>query len=281
MKLMRIGPVGREKPVLMQVDGTLRDLSGIVGDFFGDGVGFEQLNKIRSLNPDALPVLESPGRIGACLADVSNFHAIGLNYALHAQEAGMDAPTEPILFSKSSACLAGPNDPLTLPEGSEKSDWEVELGVVIGRTAYNVSEDKALKHVAAYCTVNDLSERAWQLEHGGQWIKGKSAPGFGPIGPWLVTADEVEDPQNLNLSLSVNGEVRQSSNTSDMIFSVAEIISYLSRFMELRVGDLIATGTPSGVGMGMKPPRYLRGGDVIELEVEGLGVQRQEVRSST
>jgi len=278
MKLLRTGPLGQEKPALMQADGTLRDLSSIVADFAGDGMALTQLDKIRSLNPDALPEITNGARIGACLADVPNFHAIGLNYARHAQEAGMEPPKEPILFSKSSACLAGPYDPVTVPPGSEKSDWGVELGVVIGRTAYNVTEAKALKHVAGYCTLNDLSERAWQLEHGGQWVKGKSAPGFGPIGPWLITADEVADPQNLNLSLSLNGEVKQNSNTSDMIFSVAEIISYLSRFMELRPGDLIATGTPAGVGMGMKPQRFLRAGDVMELEVEGLGAQRLEVR---
>lgn len=274
MKLLRYGPAGREKPGMLDAEGQVRALSG--PDFAGRGVSLERLDNLRALDPASLPLVAEPGRIGACLAWVPNFHCIGLNYGMHADEAGMARPSEPILFSKATSALSGPDDPVTIPRGAEKADWEVELGVVIGREALYVSEAEALACVAGYCVVNDVSERAFQLEHGGQWIKGKSAPGFGPVGPWLVTADEVTDPQALGLSLSLNGTVVQNSNTSDMIFGVAEIIAYMSRFMRLTPGDIIATGTPSGVGMGMKPPRYLRPGDVMELTVEGLGVQRQE-----
>ncbi|MBR9653611.1 fumarylacetoacetate hydrolase family protein, partial [Thalassovita aquimarina] len=217
-----------------------------------------------------------PERIGACLADVPNFYCIGLNYAKHAAEAGLALPSEPILFNKATSALSGPNDPVIIPRGSEKSDWEVELGVVIGKSALYVSEEDALDYVAGYCTINDMSERSFQMDRGGQWIKGKSAPTFGPTGPYLVTADEVPDPQALNLGLKLNGEVMQDSNTSDMVFTVRQIIANLTQFMELRPGDIIATGTPEGVGMGMKPPRYLRPGDVMEVEIEGLGSQRQE-----
>ncbi|MDQ2095029.1 fumarylacetoacetate hydrolase family protein [Rhodalgimonas zhirmunskyi] len=275
MKFLRYGAKGAEKPGVLDKDGQVRALPG--ADFAGDGVSLERLGELRGLNIEALPLVEAPGRIGACLAWVPNFHCIGLNYAKHAAETGSTPPKEPILFSKASSALSGPNDPVIIPRGSEKTDWEVELGVVIGRDALYVSENKALDYVAGYCTVNDVSERAFQMEKGGQWIKGKSAPSFGPVGPWLVSADEVRDPQALNLSLSVNGEVAQNSNTDDMIFGVAEIISYMSRFMELKAGDIIATGTPSGVGLGMVPPKFLKPGDVMELEVEGLGRQRQEV----
>jgi len=275
MKFLRYGAKGAEKPGVLDKDGQVRALPG--ADLAGEGVSLERLGELQGLNIDALPVVEAPGRIGACLAWVPNFHCIGLNYAKHAAETGATPPKEPILFSKASSALSGPNDPVIIPRGSEKTDWEVELGVVIGRDALYVSENKALDYVAGYCTVNDVSERAFQMEKGGQWIKGKSAPSFGPVGPWLVSADEVPDPQALNLSLSVNGEVAQNSNTDDMIFGVAEIISYMSRFMELKAGDIIATGTPSGVGLGMVPPKFLKPGDVMELEVEGLGRQRQEV----
>ena len=277
MKLLRYGPVGHEKPACLDASGTMRDLSGVVADFEGEGVSLEALDALKRLDLEALPVVEAAPRIGAALARVETFYAIGLNYAQHAAEAGMEPPKEPILFNKSASCLAGPNDALTLPKGSEKSDWEVELGVVIGRRAQNVSVDDALSYVAGYCVINDLSERAYQIERGGQWTKGKSAPGFGPVGPYLVTADEVPDPQALGLRLSLNGEMVQDNFTSDMIFSVAEIIAHMSEFMALVPGDVIATGTPEGVGMGMKPQRFLRSGDVMELEIDGLGKQRTEV----
>ena len=276
MKLLRFGPKGQEKPGALDADGQVRDLSGKVGDLAGRGVSFEALDAIRGLDLDSLPVVENPGRIGACLASVPNFFCIGLNYAKHAAETGAQPPKEPIIFSKASSALSGPNDPVIIPRNSVKGDWEVELGVVIGRETLYVSEADALSHVAGYCVINDVSEREFQAERGGQWIKGKSAPTFGPTGPWLVTADEVADPQALDLSLSLNGETVQNSNTDDMIFGVAEIISYMSNFMKLQPGDIIATGTPSGVGLGMKPPRFLKPGDVMELTVEGLGTQRQE-----
>lgn len=277
MKLMRIGPKGQERPVVMDAGGALRDLSGAVPDFAGAGVSIDALNAIRALDLTTLPELPAGARIGACLASVPNFYCIGLNYATHAAETGAAIPAEPIMFTKASSALSGPNDAVTIPPGSEKSDWEVELGVVIGAPCWQVSEADALDHVAGYCIVNDLSEREWQMERGGQWIKGKSAPGFGPCGPWLVTTDELPDPQTLGLSLDLNGTQVQGSDTSDMIFGVAEIVSYLSRFMQLLPGDLISTGTPSGVGLGMKPPRYLRAGDTMTLRIDGLGEQHQTV----
>lgn len=277
MKLLRFGPVGQEKPGLLDDDGNIRDLSGKVADFAGEGVSIDALDAIRGIDTGSLPVVENPGRIGACVASVPNFFCIGLNYAKHAAESGMDEPAEPILFSKASSALSGPFDPVIIPRGSQKTDWEIELGVVIGRDTHYVSEDEALDHVAGYCVINDVSERAFQTERSGQWIKGKSAPSFGPTGPWLVTADEVADPQALDLSLSLNGNVMQASNTADMIFSVREIISHMSQFMLLRAGDIIATGTPSGVGMGMEPQTFLKPGDVMECGVAGLGEQRQEV----
>lgn len=280
MKLLRVGPKGQEKPCLLDATGVIRDLSAHAPDFAGQGVALAALDHIRSLDPATLPAIASGARIGPCLAHVPNFYAIGLNYAKHAAETGMAKPEEPILFSKASTCLAGPNDPLTLPPEAQKADWEVELGVVIGAPAYRISPAQALSHVAGYCLVNDLSERAFQMERGGQWIKGKSLPGFGPIGPWLVTPDEISDPQNLGLELRLNGAVMQRSNTDDMIFSVAEILSYMSRFLELQAGDIIATGTPEGVGLGQKPPRFLRAGDVMELSIDGLGAQRQELFSA-
>ena len=276
MKLLRFGPQGQEKPGILDSDGQVRDLSGKVADFVGSSVSLEALDAIRGIDPESLPLVENPGRIGACLASVPNFFCIGLNYAKHAAETGAEPPKEPIIFSKASSALCGPNDAVIIPRNSVKSDWEVELGVVIGRETLYVSEADALSHVAGYCVINDVSEREFQAERGGQWIKGKSAPTFGPTGPWLVTADEVADPQKLDLSLSLNGETVQDSNTDDMIFGVAEIIAYMSNFMKLMPGDIIATGTPSGVGLGMKPPRFLKPGDVMELTVEGLGTQRQE-----
>ena len=255
----------------------IRDLTGVATDFEGEGVSLDALEALKGVDLTALPAVEGKPRIGAAVARVETFYAIGLNYAQHAAEAGMEPPKEPILFNKSASCLAGPNDALTLPKGSEKSDWEVELGVVIGKRAQNVSVEEALSYVAGYCVINDVSERAYQIERGGQWTKGKSAPGFGPVGPYLVTADEVPDPQALGLRLSLNGEMVQDNFTSDMIFSVAEIIAHMSEFMALVPGDVIATGTPEGVGMGMKPQRFLRVGDVMELEIDGLGRQRTEV----
>lgn len=280
MKLLRFGPKGQEKPGILDSAGRVRDLTGKVGELAGEGVSLEALDAIRAVDVESLPVVETPGRIGSCVASVPNFFCIGLNYVQHAKETGAEPPKEPILFSKATSALSGPNDPVVIPRDSAKTDWEVELGVVIGKTALYVSEGDALSHVAGYCTINDVSERAFQAEMGGQWIKGKSAPSFGPVGPWLVTADEVPDPQKLDLRLSLNGEVVQDSNTDDMIFTVAEIISYMSRFFELQPGDVIATGTPPGVGMGMKPQRFVRPGDVMEVAVQGLGSQRQEAVSS-
>ena len=277
MKLLRVGPVGQEKPACLDATGVIRDLTGVTADFEGEGVSLDALEALKGVDLSALPAVEGNPRIGAAVARVETFYAIGLNYAQHAAEAGMEPPKEPILFNKSASCLAGPNDALTLPKGSEKSDWEVELGVVIGKRAQNVSVEEALSYVAGYCVINDVSERAYQIERGGQWTKGKSAPGFGPVGPYLVTPDEVPDPQALGLRLSLNGEMVQDNFTSDMIFSVAEIIAHMSEFMALVPGDVIATGTPEGVGMGMKPQRFLRVGDVMELEIDGLGRQRTEV----
>ena len=275
MKLLRFGPKGNEQPAILDADGNIRSLQGIVPDFEKENVSLSALDAIREINTDDLPIV-TPERIGSCLADVPNFYCIGMNYAKHARETGAEPPKEPILFNKATSCLSGPYDDVIIPRGSEKSDWEVELGVVIGKSASYVSEEDALDYVSGYCVVNDMSERTFQMEMGGQWVKGKSAPTFGPTGPWLVTADEIPDPQALRLWLKLNGETVQDSNTSDMIFSVREIISYTSQYMELRPGDLIATGTPSGVGLGMKPPRFLRAGEIMELEVEGLGVQRQK-----
>ncbi|MGR3370663.1 MAG: fumarylacetoacetate hydrolase family protein [Sagittula sp.] len=276
MKLLRYGPAGQEKPGMLDDEGRVRDLSAHVSDFAGESVSIEALDKLRSVDVSSLPVVENPGRIGACLATVPNFFCIGLNYAKHAAETGAEPPKEPIIFNKATSSLSGPFDPVVIPRGSVKSDWEVELGVVIGKTASYITEAEALSHVAGYCVINDMSEREYQIERGGTWMKGKSAPTFGPTGPWLVTADEIPDPQKLALSLKLNGETVQDSNTDDMIFGVAEIVAYMSNFMLLQPGDIIATGTPSGVGMGMKPQRFLKPGDVMEVYVEGLGTQKQE-----
>ncbi|MDP2519370.1 fumarylacetoacetate hydrolase family protein [Shimia thalassica] len=272
MKFLRYGDIGSEKPGVLDADGGIRDLSGVVDDLSGDVLG-----ALPDVDPTTLPLVEGSPRIGAPVGHVGKFLCIGLNYSDHAAEAGMDLPKEPILFMKATSAIVGPNDPVYLPRGSQKGDWEVELGVVIGKTAKYVSEAEALDHVAGYCIANDVSERAFQTERGGQWTKGKSCDGFGPIGPWLVTPDEVQDPQNLDLSLNLNGARMQTGNTQSMVFSVAHIISYLSQMMTLHPGDVIATGTPPGVGMGMKPPVYLKAGDVMDLEIEGLGHQRQEV----
>lgn len=273
MKLLRYGPRGSEKPGLLDGEGRIRDLSGIVGDIAGETL--TNLDRLAGIDPTTLPLVEGNPRLGACVGGTGKFMCIGLNYADHAAESGMAVPAEPVLFMKASSAICGPNDPIIIARGSEKTDWEVELGVVIGKTAKYVSEADALSHVAGYCTINDVSERAWQIERGGQWTKGKSGDNFGPTGPWLVTPDEAGDPQNLAMWLTVNGEKVQNGSTKTMVFGVAELVSYLSQFMTLQPGDVISTGTPPGVGLGMKPPRYLKAGDVVELGIEGLGTQKQ------
>ncbi len=275
MKLLRLGALGAEKPALLADDGTLRDLSGIVADIAGETLGDEALNRIRTIDPASLPVM-SADRVGACVGNVGKFICVGLNYADHAKETGKEPPPEPILFMKATTAVVGPNDDVEIPRTSAKTDWEVELGVLIGKRAKYVTEADALSYVAGYCVVNDVSERAFQSERGGQWTKGKSHDTFGPIGPWLVTRDEVADPQNLALWLDVDGQRRQTGNTSTMIFGVAHLVSYISQFMTLMPGDVIATGTPPGVGMGIKPtPVFLQPGQVMTLGIEGLGEQRQ------
>ncbi len=273
MKLLRHGPRGAEKPGLLHDDGTIRDLSGHVLDLTTEGLG--SLDALEALTPSRLPVVPADTRLGPPLADPRNLLCIGLNYRDHAAESGMALPTEPIVFSKHTSALAGPGDDVPLPPGSQRMDWEVELAVVIGRETYGVGPDQALDHVAGYTICNDLSERAFQLERGGQWIKGKSSPGFCPLGPVLVTRDEVPAPQDLRLWLSVNGEVMQDGSTADMVFPVADIIAHLSTFMRLLPGDVIATGTPAGVGMGRG--RFLSKGDIMDLGISGLGSQRQRV----
>ena len=277
MKLLRYGEQGAEKPGFLDDDGRIRDLSGHVADFAGETVSLHAIDMLRKHNLSAAPVVQTDQRIGSCVASTPTFHCVGLNYTKHAEESGLEPPAEPLLFSKASSALSGPYDPVIQPKESQKLDYEVELGVVIGAPAEYVSEADALSYVSGYCIINDVSERAFQLERLGQWVKGKSARSFGPAGPWLVTADEIPDPQSLPCWLQVNGEKRQNSNTSDMIFSVAEIISYMSRFMCLMPGDIIATGTPEGVAMGMKPPAWLKPGDQMQLGIEGLGEQRQTV----
>lgn len=277
MKLLRYGPKGQEKPGLLDAGGGIRDLSGVVRDIDGTAISASGLRELQELDVAALPLVDAPGRLGPCVAGSGTFLAIGLNYHDHARESGQPIPAEPILFMKATSCISGPNDDVPLPPGAEKLDWEVELGVVIGETCRHISEEAALDHVAGYCVVNDVSERAYQMERGGQWVKGKSYDGFGPIGPYLVTRDEVPDPQALEMFLNVNGERKQSGNTGTMIFSVAEIVSYVSRFMTLRPADIVTTGTPPGVGLGQKPPRYLSAGDQMHLGIAGLGEQRQRV----
>ena len=277
MKLVRFGEKDNEKPGLIDPEGNIKDLSDYCADFYHQGVSLNSLEKIINIDYGQLPHVPRSIRLGSCLADAPNFYCIGLNYAKHAQETGDDLPTEPIIFSKATSSISGPYDKVIIPKGSGKTDWEVELGVVIGENCLHVPEEEALEVVSGYCVINDVSERSFQFDHGGQWIKGKSAPTFGPIGPFLVTKDDIPDPQNLNLSLKLNGTTVQSSNTSDMIFTVRQIIAYLTRFLELRVGDIIATGTPEGVGIGMKPPVFLKVGDIMEVEIEHLGIQKQEV----
>jgi 2,4-didehydro-3-deoxy-L-rhamnonate hydrolase len=277
MKLLRYGAPGQEKPGALASDGSIRDLSSVVSDLAGPSLLPEAIQKLRSLDLLSLPKVAGQPRIGPCVGGVGKFVCIGLNYSDHATESGMELPREPVVFMKATSSISGPDDDVVIPRGSKKSDWEVELGVVIGKPAKYVDEADALSHVAGYCVVNDLSERAFQLESTGQWVKGKSADTFGPIGPWLVTPDEVPNPQNLEMWLEVDGHRYQNGSTKTMVFGVAYLISYLSRFMSLRSGDVISTGTPLGVGLGQKPPVYLRPGNRIQLAVQGLGQQNQRV----
>ncbi|MCP3037244.1 MULTISPECIES: fumarylacetoacetate hydrolase family protein [Xanthomonas] len=277
MKLVRIGAESHERPGLIDSEGRIRDLSGLIDDVAGEHLTNAGLDKLRALDVSALPVIEGEQRYGAAVGRIGKFICVGLNYADHAAESGMEVPKLPILFMKATTAVCGPNDTVIIPRGSVKSDWEVELGVVIGDVARDVSVEQALNHVAGYAVINDLSEREFQLEHGGQWVKGKSADTFGPIGPWLVTRDEIADPQNLSMWLEVNGHRYQNGSTRTMVFGVAELVSHISRYMTLMPGDVISTGTPPGVGLGQKPPVYLKPGDVMELEIEGLGRQRQPV----
>ena len=279
MKLLRYGPAGQEKPGLLDNAGRIRALSPALADIGPAQISPEGLAVLAAIDPEKLPLVEGEQRLGTPLAGIGQIHAIGLNYRLHAEEAGAPIPAEPVLFTKATSSLSGPSDDIVIPPGAVAVDWEVELGVVIGRAAWQVSEAEALDYVAGYLTANDVSERDFQARRGGQWVKGKSAPTFCPLGPWLVTKDEIPDPQALSLRLDVNGKTRQNSNTGDMIFPVAHIIAYLSTFFRLMPGDVIVTGTPSGVGLGCKPPEYLKAGDVVTVEVGGLGSQRQIVRA--
>ncbi len=278
MKLLRHGPIGQEKPGALDADGQLRDLSLLVPDFTPDWLAPEKLKALSAIDLKQMPLVPAGTRLGTPVAGVRQFVCIGLNYRQHAEEAGMEIPAYPVVFTKAITSLSGPNDDVVLPAGSQACDWEIELGLVISKKACGVTKDQALEYVAGYCLANDVSERDWQIKRGGQWGKGKSFDGFGPIGPWLVTADEIPDPQSIPLELKVNDEVRQRSNTSDMIFSVAEVVAHLSEFMTLLPGDVIITGTPQGVGLGMKPsPVFLKRGDVMSLSAGPLGTQRQQV----
>lgn len=277
VKLLRYGAAGSERPGALCDDGSIRDLASIIDDL--DGKVLVRLPELQKIALEKLPIVSPSVRIGPCVGGVGKFICVGLNYADHAREANADIPGEPILFLKADSAISGPNDPVVIPPGSEKTDWEVELGVVIGKSARYIARRDALGHVAGYCVVNDISERSYQLERGGQWVKGKSSDGFGPIGPWLVTADEVTDPQSLRLWLEVDGKRYQDGSTKTMIFDVGYLISYISQFMTLKPGDIISTGTPPGVGAGQRPPVYLRPGQEVRLGVEGLGEQRQRVRA--
>jgi 2-keto-4-pentenoate hydratase/2-oxohepta-3-ene-1,7-dioic acid hydratase in catechol pathway len=280
MKLVRYGRKGQEKPGLIDADGKLRDLSRHVADIAGDALSDRSLAALRKLDSKRLPLVQGRPRLGACVGSIGKFMCIGLNYSDHAAETGATPPEHPLLFMKATSAVIGPNDTVSLPRGSKTSDWEVELGVVIGRKAKYVSVNEALRYVAGYCVCNDVSERTFQKSLSGQWTKGKSCDTFGPTGPWLVTRDEVPNPQDLNLHLDLNGRRMQTGHTSKMIFTVAEIVSHLSQLFTLHPGDIISTGTPPGVGMGIKPkPKYLKAGDVMELGIDGLGTQRQKVRA--
>ncbi|MDQ8936073.1 fumarylacetoacetate hydrolase family protein [Acinetobacter rudis] len=276
MKLLRYGEKGKEKPAILDIQGQIRDLSSIVEDINGHVLEHE-LDKILTMDIEQLAIVDADVRIGACVADIGKFICIGLNYADHAEESGAEIPTEPVVFAKWTSAVVGPNDDIEIPKASTKTDWEVELGVVIGKSGRYIERDDAMQYVAGYCVVNDISERQFQLEGTGTWDKGKGCDTFGPIGPWLVTADEIDDPGQLHLWLEVDGHRYQDGHTSTMIFDVATIISYLSQFMSLQAGDIISTGTPPGVGLGQKPPVYLRAGQIMHLGIEGLGEQKQRV----
>ena len=277
MKLLRYGPVGEEKPGLLDQDGTIRDLSSVIDDVNGGTLSPESIERLSGIEPGSLPAVTAEARLGTCVGNIGKLVCIGLNYSDHAKESGMPIPTEPIVFMKATSCISGPNDDIELVRGSQKTDWEAELGIVIGSHTKYVSEANALEHVAGYCVVNDVSEREWQLERQGQWIKGKSGDTYGPIGPWMVTRDEVPDPQALAIWLEVNGHRYQEGNTATMIFSARTIVSYLSQCMSLQPGDVIATGTPPGVGQGQNPQVFLKAGDVVTLGLDGLGSQQQTV----
>lgn len=277
MKLLRHGPSGEEKPGLLHDDGTIRDLSAVVPDIAGSVLSDDGLDRIRSVNAGTLPLVTANTRLGPCVAATGKFICIGLNYADHAAESGMAVPPEPVVFMKATSAICGPDDPIIIPRGSVKTDWEVELAVIIGTKAKYVAEKDALSHVAGYAVANDVSERAFQTERSGQWTKGKSCDNFGQLGPWLVTRDQIVDPQDLSMWLTVNGQKLQNGSTRTMVYGVAFLVSYLSQFMTLHPGDVISTGTPPGVGMGQKPPRYLKAGDIVELGIDGLGQQRQAV----
>jgi len=277
MKLLRFGPVGAEKPGILDNEGNIRDLSSVIDDVAGSALDDASLEKIRALDISSLPVVSGEQRLGACVGNVGKFICIGLNYADHAAESGLELPEEPVIFFKATSAISGPNDDVEIPRTSVKTDWEVELGVVIGKHTKYVSPEEALDHVAGYCVVNDLSERDFQIHRSGQWVKGKSCDTFGPIGPWLVTRDEIPNPQDLDMYLEVNGNRYQNGSTKTMHFDVATCISHLSQFMSLQPGDVISTGTPPGVGLGMKPEKYLNAGDKMELGIQGLGVQKQNV----
>ncbi len=279
MKLLRWGEPGAEKPGLLHEDGTIRDLSAYVPDIAANVLSDNGLERLRQIDPATLPTAPEAVRLGPCVGGIGKIMCIGLNYSDHAAETGAKVPSEPILFMKATSALCGPNDPTLLPRGSEKTDWEVELAVIIGTRAKYVPEAQALSYVAGYAIMNDISERAYQVERQGQWTKGKSCDTFGPLGPWLVTRDEVKYPQDLKMWLKVNGQIMQDGATTTMVYGVAHLVSYLSHFMTLHPGDVISTGTPPGVGLGMKPPRYLKAGDVVELGIEGLGTQRQDVQA--
>jgi 2-keto-4-pentenoate hydratase/2-oxohepta-3-ene-1,7-dioic acid hydratase in catechol pathway len=277
MKLLRFGARGSERPGVLDTDGKIRDLSGEVSDIGGKTLLPDELARLKRLDLTRLPIVFDSPRIGPCVSPIGKLIAIGLNYSDHAAEAGLALPSEPIVFMKATSAIVGPNDDVEIPRGAKKTDWEVELGVVIGKPAKYISEQNALDHVAGYCIVNDVSERAFQMERQGQWTKGKSHDTFAPVGPWLVTADEILDPQTLSMRLDVNGNRYQDGSTATMVFGVRQVVAYLSNFMSLQTGDVIATGTPPGVGMGQKPPVFLKAGDKIDLRIEGLGEQHQRV----
>lgn len=277
MKLVRYGRPGKEKPGMLDADGNIRDLSDRIADITPDQLSPKPLDRLAKINPARLPMVKGKPRLGPPVAGVGNFVCIGLNYTDHAEEVGLAIPTEPVIFSKHTSSICGPNDDVVLPKGSVKTDWEVEIGFVIGIEAKNVSKARALDHVAGYFLANDVSERQNQIERGGQWVKGKSHDTYGPIGPWLVTKDEIPNPQKLKIWLDLNGERMQDGTTKNMIFPIREIVAYVSQFMTLKPGDIVITGTPAGVGLGMKPPKFVKPGDVMELGIEGLGTQRQKV----